>query len=566
MNFSIARILAEASRQPAQVIRRGEEDAAHLVYVDEWQRFVALKIYRREIFSDTSVIRRFLDRVASVQARFHSGIAYPFAGGHENGRLYVALQHLPGHHLADLIEYRRHLDAPSLFALADLITKRLEFVHRHYDLAPSLHPNSVCIHRDGPHDWTIGFSDYDLRPLRHPWAYTGEAQAVRDLTLLLYYLHTGTLFPSLDELVVEFAATPGPSNEHPTADLFRHLLGQPEDSRPQTFAEVQRLLEAVMPHAAPNPDLAQPPVSRTLLPWVPDTSRLTDRFQYGDPLASLEFPASFAAWDLLEERASRVHILPPATAEHPNLSALIQQCVKLAHLSDIEGFTPVDSAMVDPSCCLVSEPSSCALSLWDVMKRREHLQLPEALSILKNLAEVAGNLERKGYLLPVLQPQNILLEPTGSSPGADWWRDLSSPAVCRLSIRPLPTNLLFTEAPCLSEIGGTGPSRARATANYFQPGYSSIALAHRVVQSSFQPGEKMPAPLASVFHQALSHSPSATPFLALVTRLEKAARSVLRARQEEGAESPAPPGSGFALAKLRLAFPSYSKSKAPQTA
>lgn len=564
MNVSIARTLAEASRHPAQVIRRGAEDSTHLIYIDDWQQFVAMKIYRREFFADGGVVRQFLERVEGVQAAYASGIAYPFAGGHENGRLYLLLQQLPGHRLTDLVQQCGPLRPSSLIAIGGLIANRLDFVHRHYDLAPSLKPEDVYIHREGPHEWTAGFSDYDLRPVRQPWAYSRESKAVRDLTLLLSYLQTASVCASFDDLLLE----PLPALEGPEAErvsrLFRRLLSPNEAARPQTIAEFLRLLGDVTPGAGAEPDLLQPSVSRSLLHWVPEPSALTDRFHYGHPLASLEFPASFEAWDVLEDHACRVHVLPPPKPEHANLSALVQQCVKLAHRNDAGDFTSVDSVMSDPSCCLVSELPPEDLNLWEILKRRERVDLAEAVNVLRLLAETVDRLSGQGFRLPVLQPQNILLRPVDPNAGPGWWEELSPAAALRLTIRPFPTNFLFTEAPALSEIAGSRSARARATRNYFHPRHAPAALAHRVVCCTLRPGEEMAAPLATVFQAAFA-LPESLPLSVLVARLEKAEKSVHRVKSEaeEGIRQ-APYDvrrPAFSFAGLRISLPAYSKPK-----
>lgn len=569
MNVSIARTLADANRQPAQVIRRGEESSTHLIYIDEWQRFVAMKIYRREFFADANVVRQFQDRVQDVQARYASGIAYPFFGGHENGRLFLLLQQFPGHHLADLIAHRGPLDPSTLFALGGLILTRLEFVHRHYGLSPSLEPSEVYIHRDGPHEWTIGFSDYDLRPLRQPWAYSPESKAVENLTLLLHYLRTGSWCPHFEELLPRASGSaPLPSHE-PLDRLFERLLDPKAEARPRTFSEFLRLLEDTPSKPSVQPDLVQPPVSQSLLSWVPDSTSLTDRFQYGPPLATLDFPAVFNAWDVLAEHASRVYVLPSAGPDRPKLGAIVQQCVKLARQNDIPEFTAVDSVMSDPSCCLISELPPESLSLWDVLKRREFLSLSEAVKILELLASTVERLIRKGCSVPVLQPQNILLHSVTPTAKESWWEDLAQPESFRLSLRPFPTNLLFAEAPSLSEVGGKGPARARATRNYFDPRFASAALAHRIIRCAFRPNQDMPAPLAAVFHSVFSQASPAISFSSLTARLEKAARALQRS---EGSDSRQEPGASkfprpeFSFAKLSLPLPPYPKSKTAQTA
>lgn len=549
MNVSIARTLADANRHPEQIIRRREEDSTHLVYLDEWQRFVALKIYRREFFADGSVIRVFLDRVEMVQARYASGIAYPFLGGHENGRLYLLLQQLPGHPLFDLIQHRGPLDSATLFALAEGIASRLEFVLRHYDLLPSLEPEEVFIHRDGPHDWAVGFAGYDLRPARKREDCPREAKAIREFAVLLHFLRTGTRCASWDELSGLSPASPtAGSGSDPANRLLRLLLSSEEEERPHTFADLRRVLEEAAPSAAPHPELAQPPVSRSLLHWVPEPSALTDRFQYRQPLASLDFPSAFAAWDVLEDHASRVHLLPPVRPERANLHALLQQCVRLAHQSDVPEFTAIDAVMSDPSCCLISEVPQDDLSLCDILKRREQLTLPEALHLIRCVAEVADKLIAKGRLLPVLQPQNVLIRPASPAGQETWWQDLSSNQAFQLFIRPFPTNLIHTEAPPLSEIGGKGAARARATRNYFHPQFALVALAHRILRAAFRPGEETPAPLAAVFHKAFMQSSAPLPS-ALADRLDKAARAIPSNRP---LSSPDPSASrpGFSFAKL----------------
>lgn len=562
MNVSIARTLADANRHPEQVIRRRDEDSTHLVYLDEWQRFVALKIYRREFFADGSVIRMFLDRVEMVQARYAAGIAYPFLGGHENGRLYLLLQLLPGHHLLDLVQHRGPLDSPTLFALAEGIAERLEFVHRHYDLAPSLEPDEVSIHRDGPHEWTAGFSSYDLRPVRAREDCPRELRAIRDFTRLLQFLRTGKPCASFEALLEAISSEPAlqPGTD-PAGHLLRRLAMAEEEERPQTFPELRQAIEAAAPGTTPLPDLAQPPVSRSLLHWIPGPSALTDRFHYRQPVASLDFPSSFSAWDVLEDHPCRVHLLPPVRPERPHLHALLQQCVRLAHQNDVPEFTPVDAVMSDPSCCLISEVPADDLNLCEILKRREPLRLPEALHLIRQVAEVVEKLTGTGRLLPVLQLQNVLLRPARTGSTESWWKDLSEATDFQLFLRPFPTNLIFTEAPALSEIGGKGAARARATRNFFHPQFALVALAHRILRAAYPAVEDMPAPLAVVFHRAFSQS-APVPLSALAARLEKAARAAASGRSGTATQ----PAGSAALRRPALSFAKLLSSKTTQTA
>jgi len=575
MKFSITQIQARSEQHPEQIIRRAEEDQTHLVYLDEWERFVAVKIYRREFFADPNVVQNFRERIGEIQGQYASGLAYPLDGGHENGRLFLLHQLLPGYRLSDFLRQSGPLTESNLLAVGSLVADRLEFVHRHYDVVPSLRPDDVYLHRDGPRDWTAGFSDYDLRPVRQPWTYPRETKAIQDLSLLLYELATGRRFDSFETLVESADATLADDVSESLSSLFARLLAPDAWLQPETFEDLRRALDEEAPRDEDEPDLVQPPIPPSLLPWIPDRSELTDRFQYRQPYPGLEHPGAIDAWDLLTERATRVYILPPACEEAPRLRSLIQQSVRLAHQPDAEGFTPVQSVLSDPSCCLVSEPVPEGISLWTLLQQREDLTLAEVLTLLEETARTLHQLVRGGNRLPSIQAQDVLLHPT--SPPADdrpphghaWDRPLVR-GTFRVRLRPFPTNLLFAEAPDLAELHGPPANRRRATANYFRPEWSFLALAHTMLRSIAGTERNLAPALAEVFHQAFSAASSPPAPQGFVVRLQRSARSLRPAESDSEAVSTAPrkrflrPGSP--LPRLRLGLPSYNDSAAAQTA
>ncbi|MEO0446501.1 MAG: hypothetical protein AAF191_10550, partial [Verrucomicrobiota bacterium] len=531
------RTLLHKAARSKHPLHQGKEHKTFLSYVPEFQRFVAILAYHRELYADSTVVTRFLDQISKVQTRYASGIAYPLAGDYSEGRLFLIQQVLPGHSLEDLIRDRRHLSPASVLLVGRLVAERLHFVADHYDLHPSLAPSQVVLFRQSGQDWTAGFTDYDLRSVRQSWDETGERQTVDDFVALLYYLRTGAPLP--EEGITE-DSLPGVLEKvgPELAPVFQTIFPAESWMRVETLDHLIEVLQDHAPQGAdaqPSDLLQEPPLSPAFSRWMPPTTELTDRYEYQVRHAELDFPFTLEAWDQLRECQNLVHVFPPLEACAPAIQAIAKECIDFGPegRKDAPLRMPVDAVLSDPSCCLFAEREPSGWTLAGLLRERDSLRLEEAIYLIERIRDALPQFGTSELLASCYQPQNLYLQPHAKAAPADWWKDVSPAWPLKIRLRPLPTNLLFpTLAPDFAEFPQDHLERRKITQQFFEPKTSFASLCYTILRATQAPDQPLPSDFTPIFQRA---------FLSQATP-DQLCRQILRSlRANAGKRSSSPP-------------------------
>lgn len=437
---------------------------------------------------------------------------------------------LPGNSIQQLVENQGPLDAATVFALAKGLLAVARSVSETYELKPNLSPSQIYVWRTAGTRWSLGFADYDLRPLAEDQEEPGELQLVQDLSLLFWFLGTRDLqtwfYPMLS---AKYTRSQHPSVESPThltksgtplrlslpselLDLYQRLFDSDASRRPFSILDLTRLLNFGAEKVTGVPQLGEVPVERGFQAWTPRNGGFPE--PYAAKKRSTEFgqPCTFEAVDRLRDTASVVHILPPDSATASAFIDDYRQSMQLAQGKTSKILTPVESVMCDPKFRVVAEKPIAAISISALLERKVDFDREEALLLLHKVDQALTELRDEGFRGSSLQLNDIYIKPHGAKSRRGvlvqkkfGW--LSEPDKYQIHLRPFRSNLFYGETPDLAALNApTGKfGRTAAITNLFRPEYAFTTLAYSLMTSAMESdGKAMPKTMADCFRKAFS--------------------------------------------------------------
>src|SRR5215213_9161491 len=109
-------------------------------------RDLALKVLREEYAKDADFVSRFRKEAQSAAALNHPHVVQVYDHGRaEDGRPYIAMEHVPGGNLKDLITRRGSLDPAEAARLASQVAEALGAAHEHGIVHRDVKPQNVLI-------------------------------------------------------------------------------------------------------------------------------------------------------------------------------------------------------------------------------------------------------------------------------------------------------------------------------------------------------------------------------------------------------------------------------------
>ena len=109
-------------------------------------RDLALKVLREDYAKDAAFVSRFQREAVSAAALNHPHVVQVYDQGHaEDGRLYIAMEHVPGGSLKDLITKRGPLDPAEAARLAWQVAEALGAAHERGIVHRDIKPQNVLI-------------------------------------------------------------------------------------------------------------------------------------------------------------------------------------------------------------------------------------------------------------------------------------------------------------------------------------------------------------------------------------------------------------------------------------
>lgn len=277
-------------------------------------RAVAVKAIRRHLFEadaqgGVSVAERFRNEAQAAGRLSHPGIVQVYEYGEEDGCAYIAMEHVAGLTLAQVLQRPNRLPEADVLSVMVQLLEALHYAHEQGVWHRDLKPNNLIITADGRlkiTDFGIArIESQDLTVLHNAWLligspgyiaperYTGDKPDRRvDLFscgVLLYNLLTGKLpFSGSDSEVMYQVLQhepPAPSQVEgglPTARCYdavvaKALAKRPEDRHATALAfrdallevascTVHRRLTSLTADAPPAPAPAELPARRATLP------------------------------------------------------------------------------------------------------------------------------------------------------------------------------------------------------------------------------------------------------------------------------------------------------------
>src|SRR5215211_8654032 len=113
-------------------------------------RDLALKVLREDYAKDAAFVSRFQREAVSAAALNHPHVVQVYDQGRsEDGRLYIAMEHVPGGNLSDLIMRRGPLDPAEAARLASQVAEALGAAHERGIVHRDIKPQNVLIDEAG---------------------------------------------------------------------------------------------------------------------------------------------------------------------------------------------------------------------------------------------------------------------------------------------------------------------------------------------------------------------------------------------------------------------------------
>src|SRR6059058_4849308 len=112
-------------------------------------RDVALKVLHRRFARDQEFVERFRREASAAAGLAHPNVVNVFDRGEYDGTYYIAMEHLPGRTLKELIQQEAPLDQLRAINLAIQILQAAGFAHRRGVIHRDFKPHNVIV---GPDD------------------------------------------------------------------------------------------------------------------------------------------------------------------------------------------------------------------------------------------------------------------------------------------------------------------------------------------------------------------------------------------------------------------------------
>jgi serine/threonine-protein kinase len=130
-------------------IARGGMASVYLAVDERLDREVAVKVMHEGLVSDEEFVRRFIREARSAARLTHPGVVQVFDQGEDHGIVFLAMEHVPGRTLRDLMRERGPLTPREALDLMEPVLDALGAAHRAGIVHRDVKPENVLLADDG---------------------------------------------------------------------------------------------------------------------------------------------------------------------------------------------------------------------------------------------------------------------------------------------------------------------------------------------------------------------------------------------------------------------------------
>src|SRR5436305_11723148 len=120
----------------------------YCAYDHQLGRQIALKVLHRRFARDTEFVERFRREASAAAGLQHPNVVGVFDRGEYDGTYYIAMEHLPGRTLKELIRAEAPLPQERAIDIAVQILQAASFAHRHGVVHRDFKPHNVIVAND----------------------------------------------------------------------------------------------------------------------------------------------------------------------------------------------------------------------------------------------------------------------------------------------------------------------------------------------------------------------------------------------------------------------------------
>ena len=210
-------------------------------------RQVALKVLHRRFAQDQEFVERFRREAKSVAGLSHPSVVGVFDRGDHEGTYYIAMEHLPGRTLKEIVETEAPLSQERAIDLGEQILHGAGYAHRHGVIHRDLKPHNVIVDDDGKAKVTdFGIARAGASEMTETGSIMGTAQYLSPEQAQGHAVTAASDLYSIGVMLYEILAGRLPfEGESAVSIALKHLSEQPPPLS-QMRPDINAALEAVV--------------------------------------------------------------------------------------------------------------------------------------------------------------------------------------------------------------------------------------------------------------------------------------------------------------------------------
>ena len=221
-------------------------------------REVALKILHRRFAQDSEFVERFRREASSAAGLQHPNVVGIYDRGDHEGTYYIAMEHLSGRTLKDIIRTEGPLDQERAIELGLQILRAASFAHRHGVIHRDFKSQNVIVDEEGTAKVTdFGIARAGTSEITETGSIMGTAQYLSPEQAQGHAVTEASDLYSIGVILYEMLGGRLPFDGDTAVSVALKHLSQPPSPLSQLRQDVHPSLEAVVMHA-----LAKDPAQR----------------------------------------------------------------------------------------------------------------------------------------------------------------------------------------------------------------------------------------------------------------------------------------------------------------